>query len=342
MPSTLWDMQGSTAPSFTSSLYRAARPQVPVLEWAGAGLSSPVVGVFAVQGYGSSAQQLEQVELAVLTDAQLDTVHTVEPECPVGTIPCHRGCYSHCEAATGHRAGLGRNLVTEMFPPQSPVTVQRVPASQSLVHPVVPGTVVTSVVYGGSSVVREEYRVPGTPPLQLTVSGPGHCRVGEEVSLELTVRNPGKTDLRVVLEVAESAQYQFVRAEGETAGLGGKMVTVSVERESWRTILVPVRPYRLGRVEVRVSAAAGSLLTQSSHTIIVRDTGFTQSHHTSTQLDLSHNSYSLQYFTVDPLGDNSITFSVTGDMAGPFIPEELQPGVGVTVAASVPDSLVCR
>ena len=164
----------------------------------------------------------------------------------------------------------------------------------------------------------------------LTISAPNNARVGEEISIEVNVKNTGDTDIEVDINIPESDQYKFVLTDDESEGLTGKTVKVVVESDSWRTVLVPVRPYKLGTVCVRVTASSGIFLTQSSHTMRVRDTGFTQSHHTSTQLDLTHNSYSLQYFSVDPLADNSLSFSLTGDMTGPPPTQEDTPAVTTT------------
>jgi hypothetical protein len=164
--------------------------------------------------------------------------------------------------------------------------------------------------------------------LKLTVSGPKNCRVGEEISIEVNVKNEGNSDIMVDIFMPQSDKYQFVLTDGEILGLDGKHLQILIASSNWRTVLVPVRPYKLGLVDVRVTgSSAGASPVHSFHGMAVRDTGFTQSHHTSTQVDLSHNSYSLQYLTVDPLGDNSCIFSITGDTLGPFLEQEVQPAV---------------
>ena len=220
-----------------------------------------------------------------------------------------------------------------MFPTQPLYKMEKVVGNMSMTYPyhsLPTGQVLTTVVHSPTAVVRQDYQIQAETILLLTISAPTHSRVGEEVSIEVNVKNGGDTDMEVDIHLPESDQYQFVLADGESVGLAGKTVKVVVESNSWRTVLVPVRPYKLGAVCVRVTASSGIFLTQSSHTITVRDTGFTQSHHTSTQLDLTHNSYSLQYFSVDPLGDNSVTFSITGDITGPLLAWEVQPAVTTT------------
>ena len=190
--------------------------------------------------------------------------------------------------------------------------------------------IVTSSLYCDNYISKQYSKVEVETGLQLTVSGPKNCRVGEEISIEVNVKNEGHSDIMVDIFMPQSDKYQFVLTDGEILGLDGKHLQILIESSNWRTVLVPVRPYKLGLVDVRVtvsSAGVSQSHVHSFHGMAVIDTGFTQSHHTSTQVDLSHNSYSLQYLTVDPLGDNSCTFSITGDTLGPFLEEEVQPAV---------------
>ena len=327
MPSTLWSLQAtSTTPVFQSSLYRSIAPHIRVLQW-----PSSVAGVYPLQVPGSALHQLDQSYLTVLTDARLASEDSADPVwCPAGMHLCHRGCYSHCEPRVATHS-VNRNLVSSMFPTQSLYKVEKVVGNMSMTypyHPLPTSQVLTTVVTSPRIVARQDYMIQQEENIiLLTISAPNHARVGEEISIEVNVKNAGDTDIEVDINIPESDQYQFVLTDGESEGVRGKTVQVVVESDSWRTVLVPIRPYKLGTVCVRVTASSGVFLSQSSHTMRVRDTGFTQSHHTSTQLDLTHNSYSLQYFSVDPLADNSISFSMTGDMTGPPPTQEDTPAV---------------
>ena len=58
----------------------------------------------------------------------------------------------------------------------------------------------------------------------MTINGPVQCKVGEEISLEVTVFNNLNHDLTVEVFLPDSDSYQFVMIEDEYIAHGGKRV----------------------------------------------------------------------------------------------------------------------
>ena len=99
----------------------------------------------------------------------------------------------------------------------------------------------------------------------------------------------------------------------------GGPVAINVDEDgSWhRLVRFAVRVLLVGNLEVRANVAFGGVVAASVAVVEVAERGFPTTHHSSIQLSLSHNSYSLQTFSVAALGDNTVTLSLAGDRLGP-------------------------
>ena len=100
----------------------------------------------------------------------------------------------------------------------------------------------------------------------------------------------------------------------------GKRVQVVVSRFSQWTVLVPVRPYKVGEIPVRAKAISGSLWARADGKVTVSERGEPHHRHTSVQVDLTSRAYLVRDLAVDPLGANLVVITLTGDVTGPVEP----------------------
>ena len=84
-----------------------------------------------------------------------------------------------------------------------------------------------------------------------TVTGPAHCRIGEEVTVEVTVFNRRQNVISAEVFLPDSDQYEFVLVHDEYIAHDGKRIQIHVAGGMSRTVYVPVRPYKTGAVTVR-------------------------------------------------------------------------------------------
>ena len=146
------------------------------------------------------------------------------------------------------------------------------------------------------------------PNLSLKMVGVSNCLLGEEVSLQAVVRGRGRGVLRMSL----------LPGRGWSEVEGGPVAINVDEDGSWhRVVRFAVRVLLVGNLEVRANVAFGGVVAASVAVVEVAERGFPTTHHSSIQLSLSHNSYSLQTFSVAALGDNTVTLSLAGDRLGP-------------------------
>ena len=154
--------------------------------------------------------------------------------------------------------------------------------------------------------------------LSLRLVGVSNCLLGEEVSLQAIVRGEGRGVLRMAL----------LPGRGWSEVKGGPVELKVEEDGSWhRVIRFAVRVLLVGNLEVRANVAFRGVVATSVAVVEVAERGFPTNHHSSIQLSLNHNSYSLQTFSVAALGDNTVTLSLAGDRLGPPLssPSPLSP-----------------
>ena len=147
-----------------------------------------------------------------------------------------------------------------------------------------------------------------TPSLSLKLVGVSNCLLGEEVSLQVVVRGEGRGVLRMAL----------LPGRGWSEVEGGPVELKVEEDSSWhRVFRFAVRVLLVGKLEVRANVAFRGVVATSLAEVEVAERGFPTTQHSSIQLSLTHNSYSLQTFSVAALGDNTVTLSLAGDRLGP-------------------------
>ena len=147
-----------------------------------------------------------------------------------------------------------------------------------------------------------------TPSLSLKLVGVSNCLLGEEVSLQVVVRGEGRGVLRMAL----------LPGRGWSEVEGGPVEVKVEEDSSWhRVFRFAVRVLLVGKLEVRANVAFRGVVATSLAEVEVEERGFPTTQHSSIQLSLTHNSYSLQTFSVAALGDNTVTLSLAGDRLGP-------------------------
>jgi hypothetical protein len=160
--------------------------------------------------------------------------------------------------------------------------------------------------------------------LSVRVVGPVACRLGEELGLRVVVRGAGSGRLKVAL--AGSRRWQEV---------GGGPAEVAVGPGAWRRVVrVAVRVLHPGRVAVRAIARWRGISATGALEVAVAERGFPASLHSSVQLGLGRNSYSLQTFSVAALGDNTVTLSLSSDRLGPPLPAPALPSLNCEAAAA--------
>ena len=149
------------------------------------------------------------------------------------------------------------------------------------------------------------------PSLSLRMVGVAKCLLGEEVSLQAVVRGVGRGTLRMAL----------LPGRGWSEVQGGPVLMEVDEDGNWYKVLrFAVRVLLVGNLEVPANVAFNGVVVTSVAEVKVLERGFPTTHHSSIQLSLSHNSYSLQTFAVSALGDNTVTLSMAGDRLGPPLP----------------------
>ena len=82
----------------------------------------------------------------------------------------------------------------------------------------------------------------------------------------------------------DSYQYEFVLVEDEYIAHDGKRIQVFVRQSSSKTILVPVRPYKLGNIPIRAQGISGDRRTSVENSVTVTDRGEPHRRHTSVQV----------------------------------------------------------
>ncbi|KAK2498196.1 hypothetical protein MC885_008429 [Smutsia gigantea] len=148
---------------------------------------------------------------------------------------------------------------------------------------------------------------------------------GEELALEVTIFNYLKeaTEVKVIIEKSDT--FDILMAPKETNATGHQQ-DILVPSEDGATLLVPVRPTRLGEIPITVravSAAASDAVTQR---ILVKPEGIEKSYSQSILLDLTDSklpttlktlSFSFPPNTVS--GSERAEVSAIGDILGPSI-----------------------
>ena len=191
---------------------------------------------------------------------------------------------------------LTSNLQSRMFPGRTESTGSKVMVTSQLDQAGLPTTLVEEVPM---------------PSLSLRLVGVANCLLGEEVSLQAVVRGVGRGTLRMALLPG--------RGWSEVQG-GPVLMEVDEDRHWHRVLRFAVRVLLVGNLEVRANVAFNGVVVTSVAEVKVLERGFPTTHHSSIQLSLSHNSYSLQTFAVSALGDNTVTLSMAGDRLGPPLP----------------------
>ena len=154
--------------------------------------------------------------------------------------------------------------------------------------------------------------------------GAGTCRLGEELHLQVVVLGERAGVLRLALP--RSPQWQEV---------GGGQVVLEVEEGVWRRVVrVVVRVLRLGKITVVAEARLRSAVFHGALEVEVTERGFPSTLHSSLQLGLDHNSYSVQTFSVADLGENTVILSISGDHLGPPLPTSIHPSSTCEEAAA--------
>ena len=147
-----------------------------------------------------------------------------------------------------------------------------------------------------------------SPSLSLHLVGVSNCLLGEEVGLQAVVRGDGRGVLRMAL----------LPGRGWSEVEGGPVEMKVDEDSSWhRVVRFAVRVLLVGKLEIRANVAFRGVVATSLAEVEVAERGFPTTQHSSIQLSLTHNSYSLQTFSVAALGDNTVTLSLAGDRLGP-------------------------
>ena len=115
----------------------------------------------------------------------------------------------------------------------------------------------------------------------------------------------------------------------------GGPVELKVDEDGrWhRVVRFAVRVLLVGNLEVCANVAFRGVVATSVAVVEVGERGFPTNHHSSIQLSLTHNSYSLQTFSVAALGDNTVTLSLAGDRLGP----PLSPPTSLSSSSSSPN-----
>ena len=191
---------------------------------------------------------------------------------------------------------LTSNLQSRMFLGRTESTGSKVMVTSQLDQAGLPTTLVEEVPM---------------PSLSLRLVGVAKCLLGEEVSLQAVVRGVGRGTLRMALLPG--------RGWSEVQG-GPVLMEVDEDRHWHRVLRFAVRVLLVGNLEVRANVAFNGVVVTSVAEVRVLERGFPTTHHSSIQLSLSHNSYSLQTFAVSALGDNTVTLSMAGDRLGPHLP----------------------
>lgn len=145
-------------------------------------------------------------------------------------------------------------------------------------------------------------------PLIASVNGPKLCRRGEQVGLQVYLRNTEDFEMFVTITVLESADYKFVHVEqngivssyGARLTAGQHQILIYLLPQTQEHVDVPIAPsVEQGEVEIEMTASTQAGFKRLSHKILVLPEGGIVKRHTSTLLDLKSRALVLQYLNIE-------------------------------------------
>ena len=152
--------------------------------------------------------------------------------------------------------------------------------------------------------------------LKIKLNSPKNVNIGEQIPAELVIENLSDQVAEASIKVLSNEKYSLPATRTS--------FKLTLQAKQKRNFPLSIKPIVTGTVQLMM------LINDQPHhhDVEVNVPGYHQSHHTSLTLDLTHhNRYSQHHLLVNNRTNNRVRISVTGDIVGPLLLDELKPTV---------------
>lgn len=195
----------------------------------------------------------------------------------------------------------------------------------------------------GIGFMSKPLEISNVRPFLMRVEMPSSCNLGEQIGIRVSISNLMPKEIEVMITLADSQDYKFVKVNESGAVSSYNPETVSGEHQhlifvksnETTYVHIPIVAQRLGQVNVTISAVTQAAKKVVSKVLNVDADGIPQSMHTAIVIDLSQGSYLIKHLDTNvsesPVvkyervrkyiyGSNRARVSLSGGVVGPILP----------------------